>query len=112
MKEEPVFVPLTAENFESFAWGKQFELRRAERQWNKGQLRPGRTVVLARGYGWPRFHGRIGKRIVFGSLDKIFRTLPYKEIELEAKTRAEAVRINRKLLGRAEEYVAFEMILD
>ena len=110
-EERPVFVPLTADVFESFAWGKQFELRRAERQWNKNQLRPGRTVVLARGYGWPRFYGKIGKRIVFGSLLKIFRLLPYKEIELEAKNRAEAVKLNRKLLGRAEKYVAFEVVV-
>ena len=85
-------------------------MRRAERQWNPRQLRRGRKVTLSCGYSGPRLYGEIGK-IVFGSLQKIFRLIPFQEIEPRAKNKKEAVRENSKTLGRAKEYVAFEVIV-
>ncbi len=52
--------------------------------------------------------GVIGK-IVFGSLEKIFLAVPYQKIEPQAKSKEDAIKINRKLLGKAAKYVTFEI---
>lgn len=109
--EKPVFVALTKEAFEDFSQGKRYEVRRAERQWNRKQLRPGRKVVLSCGYGKSaRLTGKIG-RVIFGTLEEIFKRVHFQEIEPRAYNRKVAIRMNRKTLGPAEEYVAFEIIL-
>ena len=105
-----VFIPLTKEAFNDFMNGKTFELRRAERGWNRNQLRQGRTVTLSCGYSGPRMEGFvIGKKIIFGSLDEIFAAIPFEKIEPRAKNVEEAKKENLKTLGCAKEYVAFEI---
>ena len=52
MSEKPLFIPLTGKYFEQFARGeKTEELRRHGPRWNDHTCRPGRDVVLSRGYG-------------------------------------------------------------
>ncbi|MEK9179979.1 MAG: hypothetical protein AAB897_01025 [Patescibacteria group bacterium] len=112
MNETPVFVPLATESFEDFrSRGKRWEVRRAERQWNRGQLRTGRKTTLSCGYSGPRLYGKIG-RVVFGSLQTIFRLIPFEQIEPCAKNKQEAIKENLELLGPVKEYVAFEVILE
>lgn len=53
--DRPLFAPLLSEWFDAFAAGTQTEeWRRLGPRWNEGTCRVGRSIVLARGYGWPR----------------------------------------------------------
>lgn len=55
MTEKPLFIPLKAVYFDRFASGeKSEELRRWGPRWNMNTCRPGREVVLSRGYGKQR----------------------------------------------------------
>lgn len=110
--EKYLFVPLTRNSFDDFRlMGKRWEVRRAERQWNKNQLRRGRGVTLSLGFGKKsRMRGKIGMAI-FGSLGEIFKQVGFREIEPRAWNNKVAIRMNRELLGKAKEYVAFEVIL-
>ncbi|MDO8504246.1 MAG: hypothetical protein Q7S36_00130 [Candidatus Liptonbacteria bacterium] len=107
-----LFVVVTKDVYVDFLNGKKYELRRFERRWNEERLTAGRSVVLGCGYSGPRITGVVGDRIVIGSLGKIFRSLPMKKIEPRAKSRKAAVKLNRKLLGRSEQYIAFEIVLE
>lgn len=52
MTEKPLFIPLKGEYFDRFERGeKSEELRRWGPRWNMDTCRPGREVVLSRGYG-------------------------------------------------------------
>lgn len=104
-----LFVPLTKDSFFDFFRGKSFELRRAERQWNEKQIISCRMVTLSCGYSGRRIIGVINK-VIFGSLSKIFQVVPWQKIEPRAKNKKEAIRANKKLLGNANRYVAFEII--
>ena len=104
-----LFVPLTKDSFLDFSRGKSFELRRAERQWNEKQIFTYRTVTLSYGYSGRRATGVINK-VVFGSLSKIFRVVPWQKIEPRAKNKKEATKTNRKLLGKTNRHVAFEIV--
>ncbi len=111
MSSKNVFVPLRKEAFSDFLKGKTFEVRRAERQWNKSQIYAGRRVTLSCGYSGPRMSGVIGK-VIFGSLSKIFKEVSFKKIEPLAKNCNEAKKVNAKLLGVTREYIAFEIVLN
>ncbi|MDP3725864.1 MAG: hypothetical protein Q8R36_01565 [bacterium] len=111
MNTKSVFVPLNKEAFRDFSKGKTFEVRRAERGWNRNQIYTGRGITLSCGYSGARLSGVIGK-VIFGSIRKIFKEVLFKKIEPLAKNCNEAKKINTKLLGIAQEYVAFEIILN
>ncbi len=111
MEAKNIFVPLTKEAFSDFSKGKVFEIRKVERGWNRNQIYTGRGVTLSCGYSGPRLPGVIGK-VIFGSLNGLFKKVSFKKIEPSAKNRAEAIKINFKLLGRSPKYVAFEVILN
>lgn len=52
MSEKPLFLPLKAKYFDAFARGeKTDELRKYGPRWNEQTCKPGRAVVLSRGYG-------------------------------------------------------------
>jgi hypothetical protein len=59
--EKPLFVPLRAEHYDAFLDGsKREEYRLYGKGWNERVCRPGRAVVLSRGYGKQnRIRGRI-----------------------------------------------------
>ena len=111
MSQKNLFVPLNKESFNDFLKGKRYELRKAERGWNKKQLYTGRNVTLSCGYSGQRLYGKIGE-VIFGSLDKIFSKVQFNKIEPLSKSKREARTINLKMLGQVNEYVAFEVILD
>ncbi len=111
MEIKNIFVPLTKDAFNDFSRGKIFEIRKAERCWNRNQIYTGRGVTLSCGYSGSRRHGIIGK-VIFGSLDDLFKKVSFRKIEPLAKSHVEAIRANRKLLGRSLEYVAFEVIMN
>lgn len=111
MGPKNLFVPLNRGSFDDFSIGKTFEVRRAERQWNRRQIYTGRGVTVACGYSGPRLYGTIGK-VILGDLDRIFKTVPFGKIEPRAKNRKEAKMENAKLIGATREYVAFEIILN
>lgn len=107
-----LFVPLTTQAYEWFSMGKEFELRKSERCWNRKQIYSDRGVTLSKGYGKrDRKKGRVGK-VIFSSLDLILSRVPFRKIIPIAKNRKEAKEIVRNILGEAKEYVAFEVILN
>lgn len=59
---KPLFIPLKSEYFDAFKDGsKTDELRLYGKRWNENTCRPGREVVLSRGYGkQQRMRGVIG----------------------------------------------------
>ena len=60
--ERPLFVPLKTEFFAAFLDGsKTTEFRQYGPRWNENTCRPGRRVVLSRGYGK---HHRLGGVVV------------------------------------------------
>ena len=74
---KPLFVPLKTVYFDAFANGsKTDELRRYGPRWNEETCKPGREVILSKGYGkHARLKGRIRKfkrqhGSLFGSSDK------------------------------------------
>lgn len=111
MNQKNIFVPLNKESFNDFYRGKSYEIRKAGRVWNRGQLYTGRYVTISCGYSGPRLYGKIGE-VIFGSLDEIFSKIQFNKIEPLAKSKKEAKTINLKMLGQANEYVAFEVILN
>lgn len=111
MTVKNIFVPLNKEAFGDFSRGKTFEIRKAERGWNRNQIYTGRDVTLSCGYSGPRLYGTVGK-VIWGSLDAIFETLPFKKVEPSAKNITEAKKANLDTLGCSSEYVAFEIILN
>ncbi len=104
-----LFVPLTKSAFEDFLRGKSWELRKAERQWNERQIVSGKKAILSRGYNGPRIEGLTVGKVVFGALREIFEKVPWQKIEPRAQNRAEAIKMNRLLLGKARRYVAFRV---
>lgn len=53
--QKPLFIPLKAQHFDDFAAGtKTTEFRLYGPRWNQQTCRPGRAVVLSRGYGKQR----------------------------------------------------------
>ena len=84
---KPLFIPLKTEYFEAFADGsKREELRLYGTRWNKETCKPGREVVISKGYGkHARLKGRIWKfkrqhGSLFGStykaaIQKVYGTL-------------------------------------
>ena len=60
---KPLFVPLNTEYFEAFSDGrKREELRLYGPRWNEETCKPGREVVLSKGYGkHARLKGKIWK---------------------------------------------------
>ena len=106
-----LFVAVTKEAYEDFLNGKKYEVRRLGKRWSEDKLNPSRAVVIGRGYSGPRLRGVIGKRIVIGSMDRIFYKISFLEVEPRCKDKEEAIRINRELLGESEKYIAFEVIL-
>ena len=111
MNAKNLFVPLNKETFKDFSKGKTFEVRSADRGWNRKQIYIGRGVTLSCGYSGARLSGVIGK-VIFGSMRKIFTKVPFRKIEPLAKSCNEAKKVNMELLGTAQEYVAFEIILN
>lgn len=103
-----LFVPLTKESFNDFLRGKEYEIRAMRRQWTKKNVRTGRRVTLSLGYSGDRINGIIGK-VFTGSLKSIFRRILLKKAEPRARSRAEAVEMNKKILGAAIKYIAFEI---
>lgn len=63
MSEGPLFIPLRGEHFDAFERGdKDTEFRQYGARWNEQTCRPGRQVVLSRGYGKQRrILGRIDR---------------------------------------------------
>ena len=86
-KTKPLFVPLNTEYFEAFANGKKSEeLRKYGKRWNEITCKPGREIVISKGYGKRnRLKGRIWKYkrqhgSLFGSnykttIEKVYGTL-------------------------------------
>lgn len=111
MAVKNIFVPLNKEVFGDFSKGKTFEIRKSERGWNRNQIYAGRSVTLSCGYSGARLYGTIGK-VVWGSLDKILKEIPFEKIAPSAKNIAEAKKAILDILGRSQEYVAFEIILN
>jgi hypothetical protein len=66
MDEKPLFIPLKAEYYDAFEAGvKVCEYRRYGPRWNEKTCRPGRHVVLSRGYGkGHRLYGTIHRILV------------------------------------------------
>jgi hypothetical protein len=62
MNDKPLFIPLRTEYFEAFRNGtKTREYRTEGRMWNHLTCRPGRPVILSKGYGKAhRLNGVIG----------------------------------------------------
>lgn len=76
MRKKPLFVPLQKKYFMQFVDGtKRDEYRVNGPRWNKGTCTPGRQVVIANGYGWPRLRARIVTTTI----------LPAQEAPLEAR---------------------------
>jgi hypothetical protein len=103
-----VFIPLTKASFEDFKIGKIYEVRRAERQWSKKNLRTGRHATVSCGYSGARIEGTIG-HVVTGSLRNILRYIPLHEVEPRAKNKHQAFCMNLETLGEAPCYIAFEI---
>jgi hypothetical protein len=62
----PLFIPLRRAEFDAFARGeKSVEYRRLGRQFTPGKAVPGRPVVLAYGYRWPRLRAVIAAVEIF-----------------------------------------------
>ena len=108
--QKSIFIPLTKESFGDFLRRKTWELRRAEKQWNEKQIFFGRKATLSCGYSGRRLRGIVGQ-VIFGSLESIFRQVPLCKIEPRAKSKKEAISMNIDMLGTAEKYIAFEIIL-
>lgn len=111
MPVKNIFVPLSKEAFGDFSRGKIFEIRKAGRGWNRNQIYTGRHVTLSCGYSGPRLYGTVGK-VIWGSLDAIFKTLSFNKVEPSAKNITIAKKVNLDILGQSREYVAFEIILN
>lgn len=60
---KPLFIPLKTKYFEAFASGeKTEELRLYGPRWNEKTCKPGREVILSKGYGKnARMNGRVWK---------------------------------------------------
>ncbi len=108
-KTRPLFVSLTRDAFEDFLHGKEWELRKAELQWNERQVFPGRKVTLACGYSGPRMKGLTIGKVIFGKLEEIFQHVPWKKVEPRAENEAEAIKLNLLLVGQSRCYVAFQV---
>ena len=74
---KPLFIPLKAEYYEAFANGSKVdELRCYGPRWNEETCKPGREVVLSKGYGkQARLKGKVGgfKRLHGTQLDREHR---------------------------------------
>ena len=106
-----VFVPLTTKFFYQFKnEGKRFELRRLGGPWNTNNIYSSRPVVLSKGYGkYERIKGIIGA-VHVGSLNQIFKIIPYRLIIADAKSKREAIESVELLLGNSAQFIAFEFI--
>ncbi len=106
-----VFVPLTKENFEDFKRGKKWELRKSERKFSPKHVRSGRHVTVSCGYSGERIEGVIGE-VHVGTLREIFARIPFAHIEPRATSNTEAIEMNITTLGKAPQYIAFEINLN
>jgi hypothetical protein len=106
-----LFVPLTKEAYKDFLErGKEYEVRVHKSQYGPKYVYSGRAVELRKGYSGESVWGIVGE-VVAGSLEEIFSEVELARIEPMANSIDEAIGMNRQLLGSAEEYVAFQVVL-
>lgn len=78
MQEKPLFIPLKAQHFDAFERGeKTTEYRLYGPRWNETTCRPGRHVVLSRGYGKQR--RLLGKITAFAHGDMPTKTAAWRD---------------------------------
>ncbi len=106
-----LFVPLTALAFEDFRDnGKEVEVRRCERQYAQQHIILERDVELRRGYSGASLWGTIID-VRTGTLDEVIGAYDLRIVEPCCANVEDAVRENRELLGDAERYIAFRMLI-
>ena len=105
-----VFVPLTTRAYEWFMSGsKEYELRRARRQFRPENLRRGRDVELRRGYSGASIWGSVGDVVVADDLGSIFASIEYTRVVPDASSMEDAIQTAIQFVGENGPYVAFEV---
>jgi len=111
-KKDRLFVPLSTEPYLDFKEkGKQYEVRSCERAFSEKYVYKGRPVEIRKGYSGESLNGIIGK-VIIGSLEHIMYKLDYKKIEPNAKNKNEAILENKKILGKKDKYIAFQILFN
>jgi len=108
-----LFVPLRTAPFDWFSsQGKKWEVRRNRGAFRADRLTCGRRVELRRGYTGTSLWGTLTKTVSAANAAELFSRVEYPVAVPTVTSKAEAIALVEKLLGKDQELVAFRVDLD
>lgn len=110
MKRDRLFVPLTTEYWDAFNNGsKLWEVRNLGRNFSTQHVRVGRAVELRKGYSTSSsLWGVIHSVVVCNTAEALIEDIPFNSILPNAKSKQEAIKILKELLGTEHMKIAFK----